>query len=506
MMKPGKILLFFLLTGAFLLPAVLFIPKGGIDLWGFKLKMLSINDMLGRDTVKYADISNIVDVQANPDSLPDVLDMTPSNVDTLDGGEQDSVGTAITAEELAAAVQPLDYNEEGKANLQAFFALLRGAKYKKNQIRIMHYGDSQIERGRITSFIRHKLQQRFGGRGPGLMPAIQPYGEHYSVTQSNTGNWQRFTTFTKPDTLVKHKRYGMLASFSRFAPLANDSLPPNDSIVYKASVSLSKARYGYPEVRKFRRVSLYYGNARTKTRIEVISDSLTLAVDSLAAGTKYHKFTYTFPQYSDNVTLRFSGYDSPDIYAIDLSDTHGVDIDNIGLRGSPGTFFTRIDYAQLAGMYKDLNVKMFILQFGGNVMPYTHDTLTVERYTRWFYAQLMRLKKMVPEVSIVVIGPSDMSYKSGEKFITYDYLPLLVDKMREVTLKAGFCYWDMYAAMGGHNSMPSWVNADPPLASPDYAHFTVKGSKLIANMFYNALMLELVGKKFEKAKEKPKRQ
>ena len=44
--------------------------------------------------------------------------------------------------------------------------------------------------------------------------------------------------------------------------------------------------------------------------------------------------------------------------------------------------------------------------------------------------------------------------------------------------------------MGGYNSMPSFVNADPALASTDYVHFTELGVNLVAEMFYNALMLE----------------
>jgi len=38
--------------------------------------------------------------------------------------------------------------------------------------------------------------------------------------------------------------------------------------------------------------------------------------------------------------------------------------------------------------------------------------------------------------------------------------------------------------------MPSWVRAEPPLAGADYTHFTPRGAKLIANMFYNSLMIE----------------
>ncbi len=46
----------------------------------------------------------------------------------------------------------------------------------------------------------------------------------------------------------------------------------------------------------------------------------------------------------------------------------------------------------------------------------------------------------------------------------------------------------MYEVMGGKNSMPKWVNAEPKLAAKDYIHFTPKGAKKIAEEFYSKLI------------------
>jgi hypothetical protein len=48
----------------------------------------------------------------------------------------------------------------------------------------------------------------------------------------------------------------------------------------------------------------------------------------------------------------------------------------------------------------------------------------------------------------------------------------------------------MYEAMGGKNSMPSWVLADPQLAGSDYTHFTPRGARIISEFFYKALIIE----------------
>ena len=123
-------------------------------------------------------------------------------------------------------------------------------------------------------------------------------------------------------------------------------------------------------------------------------------------------------------------------------------------------------------------------------MPYIKDKKAIENYGRWFANQIKRLKQSCPEAAVIVIGPSDMSTKIKDKYVTYELLPDVVDALKNAALSTGSGYWDMYLAMGGHNSMPSWVNAKPELAAPDYVHFTTRGSKLISNMFYNAFILE----------------
>ncbi|MFT6964701.1 MAG: hypothetical protein ACJAWV_004443, partial [Flammeovirgaceae bacterium] len=43
-------------------------------------------------------------------------------------------------------------------------------------IRIVHYGDSQIEGDRITEYLRNRLQKRFGGCGVGMIPPTEIKG------------------------------------------------------------------------------------------------------------------------------------------------------------------------------------------------------------------------------------------------------------------------------------------------------------------------------------------
>jgi hypothetical protein len=83
-----------------------------------------------------------------------------------------------------------------------------------------------------------------------------------------------------------------------------------------------------------------------------------------------------------------------------------------------------------------------------------------------------------------------MSVKDRNRYISNPNVEKVRDALKIAAFKSGAAFWDMYKAMGGNNSMPSWVFADPPLASDDFVHFNPRGAKTIAQMFYNAFILE----------------
>jgi hypothetical protein len=88
------------------------------------------------------------------------------------------------------------------------------------------------------------------------------------------------------------------------------------------------------------------------------------------------------------------------------------------------------------------------------------------------------------------MGVSDMSRKVESHYESYPNIEKIRNAQRQAAFKANCAFWDTYEAMGGKNSMPSWVFSDPPLARKDFTHFTYKGSVVIAKMFYKALMNE----------------
>ena len=216
---------------------------------------------------------------------------------------------------------------------------------------------------------------------------------------------------------------------------------------------------------------------------EVLSDA-----DIYPTSESLQTIRWVFDEPENSIRIVFRGVNSPDIYGIALDDLSGIAVDNIPMRGNSGLVFTKMDKNLLLQHFKALNVKMIILQFGGNVAP--HITTDYTYYEKLFAAQIKRIHQILPDAAVIVIGVADMSIKKRNRYVSYPNIEKILDAMKKASLESGAAYWDLYKAMGGKNSMPSWVFANPPLASSDFVHFNPKGARIIANMFYNALIFE----------------
>ena len=479
-MQPPRILAFVFSVLAVLFLLTLFFPKEGIRVSEhLTLKFLTLDELLGTDSIYYADISSILTGSSaiNDSAYLAMLETVPKEnplPDTLRADEED----------LKMHVYPIEYPQGDRTLLYPFFRRMRGLNGNNNKLRIMHYGDSQIEGDRMTSFIRYKLQNQFGGSGIGIQPAVQLYGYQMSLLHTASENWQRYTAFGHTDSTLMHNRFGALGSFARFSPYPEDLDP--DTVVARAWITLEQSRRTYRLTRMFRDCRIYYGNATKPVYFEVYADGELFDADFLEVSDGLQIRSWTFEETPGMITFTFQSTCSPDFYGISLDNDRGLSVDNVPMRGSSGLRFSKMDDELLKQMYDTLNVKLLLLQFGGNVVPYISDNYAY--YEQWFCRELIWLKSLVPDLSIIVIGVADMSVKEKDRFVTYPNLENIRDALRNAAFSSGCAFWDMYSAMGGRNSMPSWVYAQPPLATSDFVHFNERGARVLAEMFYNAFI------------------
>lgn len=468
-MKPYKILLFILSVFASLALISFVFPENGIEIGGVSVKFEQLSDLIDTNSNKHPDISNILAL------LPDTVieETTDIIVDSL---AKDSI-EAKEADTLKAKICEIQYPDSSDFPLKSFFESLKEIKKTKELIRVLHYGDSQIEGDRITSSIRYNLQSRFGGNGPGLLSAFD--SDHYSISikQSASGNWEKYST-RKPK--INHDRFGVMTYFSRFTPIEGDN-----SSFAEGWMKFTQSKLIYNQTRKFYNCRIYYGYNKNTVTAEIYAGDSLLKVESLKSNNQVSLLESSFDSPPESVKVKFTGKDSPNIYGVTLDGQSGVAVDNIALRGSAGLEFTNMDLNFLSKMYKMMNVRLVILQFGVNVVP--NPRKDYKYYENFFYDQLIGLKRMNPDLSVLVIGVSDMARKEKGTYVSYPNIELIRDAQRNAAFRAGCAFWDLYEAMGGQNSMAEWVKLKPPLARKDFTHFNDNGAKAVAEMFCNAL-------------------
>ena len=112
---------------------------------------------------------------------------------------------------------------------------------------------------------------------------------------------------------------------------------------------------------------------------------------------------------------------------------------------------------------------------------------SIQGYKNGLIAQVKLFQKMAPEAKLLFIGPADMSTNvKGEKQ-TYPQLEPTIEILKQVCAETGIAFWNLYEAMGGHNSMLKWVDAN--LAGKDYLHFTRDGASKVADMLFNTYLM-----------------
>lgn len=387
-------------------------------------------------------------------TLTEVLDLKPSVPCPQDSDELELPEFPIFEEPVTDNPSPVtanpspitppkvtvDSTTDSRTFLQSFYASL--AETDHRCVRVLHYGDSQIEEDRMTMQIRDALQSRYGGQGAGLLPLAQTIpgltvkqqlfmsGRFVSPAQGPRRYFvYGFKRDQRPDG-----RYGVMGQMSEM----NDSLVSgSEEILAVCTPQAKQTRY---------------------TRWQVFADS-----------------TVHYTLSGDTVRLNGRG----NVYGLSQDSETGVIVDNIPMRGCLGTVFTKIDSTQLATFYREQNVRLIILQFGGNAIPSNQNPSTIQSIVYGLREQVRFLQTCAPQASILFIGPSDMLTQIDGEWITYPMVPYMDRLLRKMALEENIAYFSLFRWMGGAGSMKKWQEAG--LAGSDGIHFYRTGARKAGN-------------------------
>ena len=418
-MKPSHIAGLYFLVIAILAVFCLLVPEGGIHL----------------------------DIQWP--TMGEMLELEPDTADLEDLAVETDTVVPVVDENVVDTVTDTRYY------LKSFYAALDSTKTKS--IRVVHYGDSQIEEDRMTMTLRRDLQSRFGGHGVGLLPIHQTIAMR-SVSQSTYIKGQRQTPKQGPK---RHMVYGpkdfrrsdgMYGVMGQVATMDNSLVSGSEHIEVGVTVyndSLSTERY-------FNRARL------------VADAGITMSANGQKVPSQQ---LLALPDSSQRVTLQFNGKGR--VYGFSLETPTGVMVDNVPMRGCAGAVFTSISKQLCADYYRATNTRLIILQFGGNAIG-NNSHATISHFVEQLRKQVKMMKECAPNASIVFVGPSDMLVRRGGKSQSNEGVAYMDKQLLRMAQEERIGYFSLYHAMGGRNSMLQWQQQG--LAGHDGIHFTSQGA------------------------------
>ena len=347
------------------------------------------------------------------------------------------------------------------------------------QIRIMYYGDSQLEGDRITDFLRKTLAARYGGTGPGLFLPLMPVMYTKTINIRSSSNWSRYNYLSFRNKEISHNSLGPFMTICRYLPegIVSESL-------VKASVQVTRSQFADSLASRFDVLRLFYGNVTGAVRVSVRTDN-KLLYDNLLGRDKGINEISTDLNEPDVVNIEFTGTTSPDIYGISIEDSNGIVIDNIPQRGSAGLEFTMVDRENLGKFYSMVNPDLFVLQYGLNLVK--NLSSSYDYFEDGLYRQIKFLNEICPTAKVLVISISDMAFRSGDSLKSYPNIRIIRDAQERATIRAGAGFWDSFEAMGGESAIIGWSETSPPMAERDLVHFTYTGADTLSRLLFESV-------------------
>ena len=355
---------------------------------------------------------------------------------------------------------------ENKDGLNSFFEKLTNIKSLNRPVRIAYIGDSLIEGDILSGDLRRKFQENFGGCGVGMMPVTSNVNNFRKTVVHQFSAWEthNFSNYNK----------------SKLSLGGVACTPNNNAWVYYQGVKKDF-------LDSCKRVSIIYSLPSADTRVFYKKNKGNSYYAALPKAERVGRINIDGK--CGNIQISFPPLRDLDVYGVSLEDTTGIIVDNYSIRGFSGTGLKDLSSERLSLLNNLLNYDLIILEFGLNVEE--AQRVDYRAYEAEMVKTVNFLKASFPSASFLLIGVPDRSYKNGGG--NYETMPgvlAMIEHQKKISKESGIVFWNLYEAMGGKNSMPLFVNSNPPKAGKDYTHLTFEGGEYLGSLLYETFMYE----------------
>ena len=379
--------------------------------------------------------------------------------------------------------KPTATNSHSLSTTNPLSPFLDSLNFSRGQVRVLYYGDSQIEGDRVTFYLRNFLRMGRSGSGAGLFLPVMPVMYTKTVWLRSSSNWKRYNYLSSKKGEITHSKLGPFMTICRYMPEGEIS-----SVPQKATVKIRILEPSDSTTTNNENLRIFYGNTPENIKIRIIVDGKQRFAGTLAMGNGIKEVVWPLNKAKD-IEIEFEGRESPDIYGISIESKTGVIVDNIPQRGSAGLEFTMVDKGNLKESYNLLSPDLIVLHYGLNIVRNLSNNYSY--YRKGLTRQLELLREIAPTTTILVVGVTDMAKIDGDTSGSYPNIPDIIDAQKNAAKDVGVEFWDSYLAMGGESSIISWSRKKVPLAQKDYVHFTYAGADTLSQLLAKALFTKM---------------
>ncbi len=370
------------------------------------------------------------------------------------------VGAAVAQHPVTPVVRPVPI--EGAPALAHFHEALRALERGQGrQVRVLHYGDSNVAADLWTQVARDTLQRRFGDGGSGyLLPPGHGSWNRGPVRVSQAPGWATRRRGFARDFGPSDGRWGL-------AGVAIEPVGPTRPIRVHVpagpagrvfQLHLTEGPRGAEGA-----VQLTVGEASPR----LIRASRTAVVDA----------TQLAPGEQTLSIRRVSG--RPRLLGVSVEHPRGVVYDVLGINGHRASAILHWDLELLRAQLAARPADLLVLSYGGNEA--LDPQLSMATYEAQTTEAVRRMRALTPGASCLLVGPLATYPRHAERMRQVTRI------QRQIAARAGCGFWDSAATSGGPGTLPAWARFEG-MVGRDHLHLGRAGYTRVGEVFVAALL------------------
>ncbi|MDD6541999.1 MAG: hypothetical protein PUF32_06820 [Prevotella sp.] len=385
-------------------------------------------------------------------------------------------------ERHAKGVVPIDDYSDGRdGGMSHFYDMLANVSSLNRPVRIAYFGDSFVEGDILLADLREMLQARFGGNGLGWTDCVKGTNAFRPTVDMSVAGLTGYDLLNKQafSTALQsvNQRYSLPSAGAKVAYKATSFRP------HTAQWQVARLFCIAPQG-----VSVAVAMNGSAPAVRRLSPSADLQMVETAG--RMTSVSYAFSAFGRGTVMHGVALESP----------RGVILDNLGMRGIPGTSIATMPESILKAYARLRPYDLIVLHYGVNAVAETSDAAYCKAYCEKMKKSIAKLRRCFPQASILIVGVADRDSRTARGIHTMPSIELLSAQQNVMASECGVAFFNLFKAMGGKDSMLRLVNQGE--ANLDYTHINFKGGHRLAGYFYRSFLDGLDNYKRRKQAEK----